>query len=273
MRMAAIVDSAAACLLGLHRRQIASLVDQPLHALARILGVDAFREAGEVTLVGGDGVLVLDARPHLVLGHRGEQLVHLVCARRIRMLLEKFAIAGRGVFGERGVEIGLGQAVSACGRRDRFLRLGRRIAGHEIDRRRAERAVDERLLPPLGRLQHFVAHRAEQEIDLEAGCLDVFEQRLGERAVLRVAVVGGRALLGGVGDERLPRRLDAREAAADRALRRARLHLRRERIVAAGVEHDEAEQRRALDGAHDARERHRLVLDVRCRASAPHRPG
>ena len=135
-----------------------------------------------------------------------------------------------------------------------FLRLAgpggerhRRQRQREIDRITAERAVGERRLPAVCRIDHRIAHAAEELANLEAGRGDVLEQRPRIGAVPARAVVGGRVGRGGVGDQGVGRRvLEAREAAAYHkgACRpEAALHLFGEGIVAAGVEDHEAELR------------------------------
>jgi len=42
------------------------------------------------------------------------------------------------------------------------------VDGDQADLPAAERAVLERLLPVLGRLQHFIAHAAQGKLDIEA---------------------------------------------------------------------------------------------------------
>jgi hypothetical protein len=114
-----------------------------------------------------------------------------------------------------------------------------------------------------GTAQHVVAHAAERKAQIEAGHGEVLDQRRGERAVLAFAVGGGRAGLGGERDQRVGRdRLDLGEAAADRARLDGALHGPGERIVAAGVENDQAQPLGGLEQPHHAVERDRLVLDV-----------
>ena len=86
-------------------------------------------------------------------------------------------------------------------------------------------------------------------------------QRCREWARRRLAVGRERSGLGRERHQGIRRRgLDARQAAADRARRAP--HRLGERIVAAGIEHDESQPFGRLDRAQDAIERDRLVLDV-----------
>jgi hypothetical protein len=69
----------------------------------------------------------------------------------------------------------------------------------------------------------------------------MLKQALGKRAMQPIAVLVNLSVLGGVGDEHAGLRLDAGEAAADRAGRARARHLGGERILAAGIKNDEAE--------------------------------
>src|SRR5262249_60345450 len=98
-----------------------------------------------------------------------------------------------------------------------------------------QRAIHERLLLALGRLDDVVADVAEQEVDLEPRRLDVLEQRRRERRVAAVAVGGGGAVPRRVGDQDVAGRLDARQAARGGAGAGRALHLGGGRVVAAGM--------------------------------------
>ena len=90
-----------------------------------------------------------------------------------------------------------------------------------------------------------------------------FDQCDRERAVLAVAIGGGRARLRRIGDQRVGAgRLDLGEAVADRARGHRALHGLGKRIVAAGVENDEPQLLGRLDRDQHAVERERLVIDV-----------
>ena len=114
-----------------------------------------------------------------------------------------------------GFSTRLGSAGAICGARPgrqaparppqarnrRGLDLFCRRQRHQRDDRAAERAVDERLLPARGLLEHLVPHPAERDPDVETGFRDVLEKRRGERAVRAVAIIGDRTRLGGIGDQ------------------------------------------------------------------------
>ena len=148
------------------------------------------------------------------------------------------------------------------------LRIDRRLRGHGARRHQrhiiaAERAVDERLLAVAGAFQDVIAHESEGPADVEPRRRQVLRQRYGEGAVLAIAVLRGRAGLGGIGDQRIRARwLDLGKAAADRARRQRVLHVAREWIVAAGVEDHQAKLLGRLDRDQDAVQRKRLVVDV-----------
>jgi hypothetical protein len=138
------------------------------------------------------------------------------------------------------------------------LRAGGAPRPAEIEFRRRQRAVDERLLAPAGGGQHVVAHLAKQEVDLHARRLDVLRERRRKRAVAAFAVERDLPIARGVDHQRRPFRLDACETSADRARCRRPPHGAHEGIVAAGVEHDQPQLLRALDRDHHLLERYRL---------------
>jgi hypothetical protein len=141
-----------------------------------------------------------------------------------------------------------------------------------------QRAIGVGLLPAGGRLHHVVTHETEQLVDLDIGYRDALHDGDREGTVVALAVERGLSVLGRIHHERRSRHLDLAEAAADRTgadgaarrrgLRRHRVrrrgaaHLRRGRIVAAGVEQDQLELLRAFDRHHHLFERHRLELHV-----------
>ena len=67
------------------------------------------------------------------------------------------------------------------------------------------------------------------------------KQGIGEGAMLAGAIRGGGSVLRGKGNEDVTLRLDICETAADRSRPACANHPRRERIVAAGIEYDQAE--------------------------------
>ena len=109
-----------------------------------------------------------------------------------------------------------------------------------------QRAIGEGLLATAGLQHHRVAHLGEHESDVEAGLIDMPQQRSGIRAVLAVAIVGDGAVPRRVGHEHAARWLDARQAPLHRSGRRSPRHAIEEWIVAAGVEDDELEPARAI---------------------------
>nr|WP_229193350.1 hypothetical protein [Bradyrhizobium brasilense] len=99
--------------------------------------------------------------------------------------------------------------------------------------------------------------------DLDARRLDVVEQRRGERAVAAVAVERNGAVACGIGDQHIADRLDAAESAAGGGAGGERAaHLRRERIVATGIEDDEAEACGVGDLQHHALQADRFIGGV-----------
>ncbi len=144
----------------------------------------------------------------------------------------------------------------------RLVRLGRK----EVERLGAERVVGAWLLPVGGVLEHRIADLAEQEVELEAGLLDVLEQGGGIGAVRPVAVDRDIARTGREGDHRVARQVvHARHAVADQAGPDRAQHpaqLLGERVVAAGVEDHQAELLRLGDLAHHQVERQGLVEQV-----------
>ncbi len=91
----------------------------------------------------------------------------------------------------------------------------------------------------------------------------MLRQRDRERAVPAVAVLRGRAGLGGIGDQRVGVvRFDLGKAAPDGTQRHRAAHGLGERIVAAGIEDDESQLLRRLDREHHALQRERLVVHV-----------
>ncbi len=125
-----------------------------------------------------------------------------------------------------------------------------------------QRSVDERLLLAVGRGHDVVADVGEQEPDLEAGGLDILQQRRGERAVASRAVACGRAVARRVGDQDVVGRLHAGQPALDHARDPGHQHPAQERIVAAGIEDDKSQSRGVRDRPDHGLETDGLVRDV-----------
>ena len=144
------------------------------------------------------------------------------------------------------------------------LTAGRRaLPGREIVGLAAQRAVDVGLLLVARGGQDRVPDLAEQELDLQAGCLDLLEQGGRVGAVGSSAVLGHLAVLGRIGHERVGGRLDPCEAASDAAPAPGRNgHLRDEGIVAAGIEQHQPEPPQAFDRMEHEIERDGLELHV-----------
>src|SRR5262249_34878261 len=115
--------------------------------------------------------------------------------------------------------------------------------GFHVNRFFRQRTVDEWLLFAAGRLDDVVTDIAEKEIDLQSGRFEVTQQGCREWAVSVVAVRGCRAVARREQDEHAPAGLYRREPARDRTHSRGALHLRRERIVTAGVKNDQTQLR------------------------------
>ena len=142
-----------------------------------------------------------------------------------------------------------------------------RRTGIEVERLRAERAEDVRLLPIVGRLQDGVADAAEEEAELEARDLEMRQQRLREGAVVAAAVFGDLVGAGGHDDDRVARhRVDPRQALLHRCRAsgdaEAARHPVDERIVAAGVEQQDADLLGLRHLAEEELERQRLIDQV-----------
>jgi hypothetical protein len=122
-------------------------------------------------------------------------------------------------------------------------RLSRhRRCRHQRDIAAAKRPIDERLLPAVGHFQNLVPDPPESQANIETGNGEIFQNRRRERAVQAVAVIGRRAGLRGIGNQRVGAgRLDLAETRRYRpggglALPAHRLD---EGIVAAGIEDDQ----------------------------------
>ena len=145
-------------------------------------------------------------------------------------------------------------------------RLSRhRRCRHQRDIAAAERPIDERLLPAVGRLQNLVPDPAESEANIETGNGEIFQNRRRERAVLAIAVVRRRAGLRGIGDQGVGAgRLDLAETRRYRAGGGLALPAHRldEGIVAAGIEDDQPQALCAVSRRNQPLQRYRLVLGV-----------
>nr|UXE44367.1 hypothetical protein Hi04_10k_c209_00030 [uncultured bacterium] len=146
------------------------------------------------------------------------------------------------------------------------LRRDRRGGGwrpREVDLVLGQRAVQERLLPALGRLHDVVADVAEKEADLQAGRLDMRQERGGVGTVRALAVVGRGAIARGIGDQHVVCGLDrgqsdrGQAAVADRTLNHGL-----EGIVAAGVQDDQPQPARARRRQHQRPQRDGLARGV-----------
>ena len=118
----------------------------------------------------------------------------------------------------------------------------------------------------VGRLQHAVAHAAEEQAELQPRRLQVLEQRLGEGAVTAAAVLGGLVGLRRHRHQGVARHgVHARQARRGRTtggnVDRARQPFN-ERIVAACVQQDHAKLPSLRDLAEEQIERQRLVDQV-----------
>jgi len=142
------------------------------------------------------------------------------------------------------------------GRRGRLGRGGR----VQVDVLGRQRAVEERLLRAVGRLDHPVPDEAEHLADLHPRLPQRRDQRGGVGAVAGLAVLRHGAFLGGVGDQRVALGLDGGEAPPDGA--RGAGHLLQERVVAAGVQDHHAQRVGALDRPQGEFQRHRLEIHV-----------
>ena len=90
----------------------------------------------------------------------------------------------------------------------------------------------------------------------------MLEEGGGKRAVLAVAVIGRGPFLRRVGNDGSGRRLDPRQAAAERARLRPDTHRGGKRVVAAGIENEQARAPRPVESAQGERDGDRLVENV-----------
>jgi len=149
-------------------------------------------------------------------------------------------------------------------RRGNWRRRRRRRLADEIEvAEQRERHLGQ--LPLIGRLVDVGRDMPEQRTDLDTGLADLPDERGRERTVTPLAVGGHRAGLRGIRDHGARGLLDPCQAARDRhGARRIglRQQLVRKRIVATGVEHQDAHAAGALQVGEDVVDPRHLRADI-----------
>lgn len=126
----------------------------------------------------------------------------------------------------------------------------------------SKRGALERALLAAGLLQHVIPHIDHHVADARAFRIDVTQQGRGEGAVAAGAVERHLAGLGGVDDHHARRRLDARKPAADGDRTAYLGEAGGKRIVAAGIEKDDAGRRVPHHLFQHQFQLHRLEIEI-----------